>query len=107
MDETTPFRNVGSAEDLDVFPVVPFYIEEKKQRIAVAVIDGEPYAFDDLCTHMECPLSAGLLTDTTILCQCHGSTFNVTSGAVLSGPAADPLGTYVVKIEDGAVHVRI
>lgn len=42
------------------------------------------------------PLSAGLLTGTTIMCQCHGSQFDVTTGAVLRGPATDGLGTYEV-----------
>ena len=53
-----------------------------------------------------CPLSGGLLTGTMIMCQCHGSEFDVTTGAVVSGPAARPLNVYEVRVADGSVRVR-
>lgn len=49
----------------------------------------------------------GLLSGTTIMCQCHGSQFDITSGAVLRGPATRDLPTYEVREEDGAIQVRI
>ena len=36
-------------------------------------------------------LSGGLLTGTTLMCQCHGSRFDITTGAVIDGPATEPL----------------
>jgi nitrite reductase/ring-hydroxylating ferredoxin subunit len=45
------------------------------------------YAFDYTCTHMGCSLANGALVGTTVTCACHGSQFDVTSGAVLRGPA--------------------
>jgi nitrite reductase/ring-hydroxylating ferredoxin subunit len=41
-----------------------------------------------------------------IMCQCHGSEFDVTTGAVVSGPAARPLNVHEVQVADGAVRVR-
>jgi nitrite reductase/ring-hydroxylating ferredoxin subunit len=41
-----------------------------------------------------------------IMCQCHGSEFDVTTGAVVSGPAARPLNVHEVRVADGAVRVR-
>jgi nitrite reductase/ring-hydroxylating ferredoxin subunit len=88
-------------------PVVPHYLSEIKRRIAVARIDGRLYAFDDLCTCAEpaCPLSGGLLTGTTVMCQCHGSRFDITTGAVVDGPATRPLRTYAVHEVDGAIQI--
>ena len=52
------------------------------------------------------PLSAGLLTGTTLKCQCHGSQFDIASGAVLHGPPTKALTTYEVREEDGQIQLR-
>ncbi len=85
----------------------PCYLEDLKHRVSIARVDGTLYAFDDLCTHEQCPLSAGLLTGTTLMCQFHGSQFDITSGAVLRGPASDALATYDVQEKDGKIQVRV
>jgi 3-phenylpropionate/trans-cinnamate dioxygenase ferredoxin component len=51
-------------------------------------------------------LSGGLLTGTTIMCQCHGSRFDITTGAVINGPATEPLNRYEVQEVDGSIHLR-
>lgn len=50
---------------------------------------------------------AGLLTGTTLMCQCHGSKFDVTTGSVLQGPATKPLATYEVREENGNIEVCV
>ena len=75
-----------------------------KRRVSVARVRGKLYAFDDLCLHEACPLSAGLLTGTTLKCQCHGS--QITSGAVLHGPATKPLATYEVREANEEIQIR-
>src|SRR5262245_60117253 len=66
------------------------------------------YAFDDLCScSMEaCPLSGGLLTGTTIMCQCHGSRFDIITGAVVNGPANEALNVYEVHEAEGSIRIR-
>ena len=88
--------------------VVPHYLSDRKRRIAVARVDDRLYAFDDLCTcpGQPCPLSGGLLTGTTLMCQCHGSRFDVTTGAVINGPATEPLHLYDVTEADGEIRIR-
>ena len=93
------FRTVGPGDAIPDGFVVSFYLSDRKLRISVARADGQLYAFDDLCTCAgnSCPLSGGLLTGTTIMCQCHGSEFDVTTGAVVRGPATRPLNVYEVR----------
>ena len=105
---TDAFRTVGPSDAIPNEFVVPHYLDDWKLRISIARVDGRLYAFDDLCTcaDLACPLSAGLLTGTTIMCQCHGSRFDVTTGAVVNGPATQPLKLYEVQEHDGGVQVR-
>jgi nitrite reductase/ring-hydroxylating ferredoxin subunit len=102
------FRVVGQDGAIPDGFVVPFYLSDRKLRISVARTDGQLYAFDDLCTcaGTSCPLSGGLLTGTTIMCQCHGSEFDVTTGAVVCGPATRPLNVYEVQVADGSLRIR-
>jgi nitrite reductase/ring-hydroxylating ferredoxin subunit len=105
---TEAFRRVGGGDAIANGSVVPFYLSDRKLRISVARVGDELYAFDDMCTCADqgCPLSGGLLTETTLMCQCHGSRFDVTTGAVVNGPATAALVTYEVKESDGNVQVR-
>jgi nitrite reductase/ring-hydroxylating ferredoxin subunit len=102
------FRTVGRADAIPNDFVVPYYLDDRKLRVSVARVDDHLYAFDDLCPCADrgCPLSGGLLTGTTIMCQCHGSRFNIVSGAVINGPATDPLNVYEAREADGDVQIR-
>jgi 3-phenylpropionate/trans-cinnamate dioxygenase ferredoxin component len=88
--------------------VVAYYLDDRKLRISVARVGGRLYAFDDLCTCADqaCPLSGGLLTGATIMCQCHGSCFDITTGAVISGPATEALNVYDVQEVEGSIQLR-
>jgi len=103
------FRTVGPGESIPNDFVVPYYLDDLKRRISVARINERLYAFDDLCTCAEqrCPLSGGLLTGTTLMCQCHGSRFDITTGAVINGPATEALNVYQVQEVDGGVQIRV
>ena len=103
-----PFRTLGPADAITDDFVVPYYLDDLKRRISVARLADRLYAFDDLCTcgDRSCPLSGGLLTGTTIMCQCHGSRFDITTGAVVNGPATEALRVYEVQEVDGSVQIR-
>jgi 3-phenylpropionate/trans-cinnamate dioxygenase ferredoxin component len=102
------FRTIGRGDAIPNDFVVAHYLDDRKLRISIARVDDQLYAFDDLCTCADepCPLSNGLLTGSTLMCQCHGSRFDITTGAVVSGPATEPLNRYAVQEVDGAVQVR-
>jgi 3-phenylpropionate/trans-cinnamate dioxygenase ferredoxin component len=101
-------RTVGPGNAIANDFVVPYYREDLKRRISVARVNGGLYAFDDLCTcgGAPCPLSGGLLTGTTIMCQCHGSRFDITTGAVVNGPATEALNVYEVEEVAGSIQIR-
>jgi nitrite reductase/ring-hydroxylating ferredoxin subunit len=75
-------------------------------QITVANVGGAFHAFDDTCTHMGCSLAEGDLEETTVICPCHGSEFDVRSGEVLQGPAREPLATYETRREGGNLEVE-
>jgi 3-phenylpropionate/trans-cinnamate dioxygenase ferredoxin component len=102
------FRTLGPGDAIPNDFVVPHYLDDLKRRISVARVDDRLYAFDDLCTCADkpCPLSGGLLTGTTLMCQCHGSRFDISNGAVINGPATEPLNVYTVQEADGDIQIR-
>jgi nitrite reductase/ring-hydroxylating ferredoxin subunit len=81
-------------------------VEVRGTKIAVANVGGAFHAFDDICTHMGCSLAEGDLEETTVICPCHGSEFDVRSGEVLQGPAREPVETYETRVEGGNLEVE-
>jgi nitrite reductase/ring-hydroxylating ferredoxin subunit len=68
-------------------------------NVAVFNVEGSLCATQAKCTHKQGPLSEGKLDGSTVTCPWHGAQFNVCTGAVLKGPAAQPLKTYRVVVE--------
>ncbi len=75
------------------------------EPVAVARSGASLYAFADTCTHEECSLSDGILTDTEVDCPCHGSVFDIRSGEALVGPALESVQTFAVRVEAGRIEV--
>jgi len=88
---------IGSSNDVVSGQMRVFDLKGTKVNVASA--GGNLYAFDDTCTHAGCSLGRGKLDGTTVTCPCHGSQFDVTSGAVLRGPASRPVRSRSVKVE--------
>lgn len=76
------------------------------RRVAVANVGGTFHAFDDICTHRQCSLAEGTLEGTTVTCPCHGSQFDVRTGAVVSPPAVQPVKSYRVRVEGDALTIE-
>jgi 3-phenylpropionate/trans-cinnamate dioxygenase ferredoxin component len=101
-------RALGPSDAIPEGLVVAYYLSDRKARVSVARVGDRLYAFDDLCTcgDAPCPLSGGLLSGTTIMCQCHGSRWEIATGVVVDGPAREPLTSYAVQDVDGTIRVR-
>jgi uncharacterized protein YbjT (DUF2867 family)/nitrite reductase/ring-hydroxylating ferredoxin subunit len=75
--------------------------------VAVFSVEGGFCATQARCTHRCGPLSEGTVDGSTVTCPLHGAQFNVWTGAVLRGPAKQPLKTYSVTIEGEVGRVDV
>ena len=91
------FTTVGKVDELDSRELAAFDLGA--ERVAIARVAGAYYAFGDTCTHLGCSLAEGELEEQTVTCACHGSQFDVTTGAVLRGPAQRPVRSRAVRVE--------
>ena len=64
---------------------------------------GEFKAFSAVCTHQSCIVAE--VANGTINCACHGSKFDITTGAVKNGPASSPLPEKKVTISGDGITV--
>ncbi|WP_393055241.1 Rieske (2Fe-2S) protein [Streptomyces sp. LN549] len=64
---------------------------------------GEFKAFSSKCTHMGCAVSS--VSDGAINCPCHGSKFDVATGAVTAGPATAPLPAAAITVEGDSISL--
>jgi nitrite reductase/ring-hydroxylating ferredoxin subunit len=71
-------------------------------EVAVFNVAGSFCATQAKCTHWGGPLNVGGLEGSTVTCPWHGTQYNVCTGAVLLGPATEPVRTYRVIVE-GAI----
>lgn len=53
--------------------------------------EGDFKAFSAICTHQGC--AVGSVEDGVIVCPCHNSQFDITTGDPVEGPASEPLPT--------------
>jgi nitrite reductase/ring-hydroxylating ferredoxin subunit len=99
------FIKVAKTSDLPLGEIRSFEVEG--EIIAICNVNGEFYAVKDECTHMDYPLSDGLLVGETVTCAWHGAKFNVRTGEVLSVPAYEPVETYQLRVEGDDIYVLI
>jgi uncharacterized protein YbjT (DUF2867 family)/nitrite reductase/ring-hydroxylating ferredoxin subunit len=75
--------------------------------VAVFNIEGGFCATQARCPHRQGPLSEGTVDGSTVTCPLHGAQFNVWTGAVLRGPAKDPLTTFRVTVDGEVGRVEV
>lgn len=65
---------------------------------------GEFKGFSATCTHQGC--TVGSVANGNIVCPCHGSEFDITTGNPTHGPAQKPLPAVVVKKSGSSVVIE-
>lgn len=69
---------------------------------------GEFFAMNDRCSHGNASMSEGYLEDNgTVECPLHAARFCLKTGQALCLPATDPIQTFPVVLEDGALYVEM
>jgi nitrite reductase/ring-hydroxylating ferredoxin subunit len=76
--------------------------------LVLASLDGAWFAVEDRCSHAGCPFSSeASLEGTTIVCNCHGSEFDLATGEVRRGPAEHPIRSVPVRVVDDAIEADV
>jgi 3-phenylpropionate/trans-cinnamate dioxygenase ferredoxin subunit len=99
------FVPVGKAIDFKRGEIRTFEI--KGQSVAVANCGGTVRAFGARCTHLDVELVDGFVNRDYVFCPMHDSCFDLQTGNVVSGPAANPLPIYAVWIQGDDVLVGV
>ena len=99
------FHKVAPADEVAPGEVKQYQVEGRP--VALCNVNGEHYAFEDVCTHQFAHLSEGGLEGGQIKCPLHGAKFDVKTGAAKSLPAVKAVPTHEIKIEDDVVYVAL
>ncbi len=65
------------------------------------------YAIDNTCPHRGCPLAEGKVEEFLVTCPCHGSQFDIRTGAVVMPPALAPVRPYRVVVQGDDVQIEV
>jgi nitrite reductase/ring-hydroxylating ferredoxin subunit len=77
-------------------------------RVAIYKVDGEVYVTDDQCSHGAASLSEeGSIDGCTVECSWHFGAFDVRTGQPSASPCTEPIRTYRVTVDGGAVFVAV
>ena len=106
MQTNTQANVAGSPAKSEILKDNQFRIEAVPPGSALLVGDAAVFnvagsfsATQAKCTHRGGPLHEGKLEGSTVTCPWHGTQYDVCTGAVLRGPAIEPVKTYRVIVE--------
>jgi nitrite reductase/ring-hydroxylating ferredoxin subunit/uncharacterized membrane protein len=75
-------------------------------KVLIARQGGRICAIDNRCNHRGGSLGDGEFERGCVTCPLHGSTFSLSDGSVVSGPATQPQPAFDVRVHDGQVEVK-
>lgn len=78
------------------------------RALVLAASEGRWHAIEDRCSHAGCAFSDdGEVDGFHVICNCHGSEFDVRTGHPVRGPATTPIATFSVRVVDGMIEVHV
>lgn len=86
--------------DIEVGKCVSAKLPDGKAAIVSRPTSDTAVAFSAKCTHMGCIVQPA---GDELHCPCHGSKYNALTGAVIHGPAPEPLPKINVRVSNGEV----
>lgn len=96
---STPGTLLGAAKDVPNGHAGTFTIPSSGDPGIVINAQGTFFAYDAVCPHAGCTVGYAP-SNNMLVCPCHGSEFQVSTGAVIEGPA--PHGLAALKVIEGA-----
>ncbi len=76
------------------------------EKVLLIKKNGEIFAINNNCPHMNCPFTGGKLEDYTLFCPCHEWAFDIRTGEYLVAPRLKTP-VYETKVEDGNIFVLL
>jgi nitrite reductase (NADH) small subunit len=98
------FRTVARAADIPPGTVAAVQVDG--EEIAVANVDGQFFATQGHCLHLNGPLGEGRLEGAVLSCPWHGWQYDVRNGENEFDRAIQ-LQTFETRVEDGEVKIAI
>ena len=95
--------NLAKLADIEVGKCVSAQLPDGKPAIVSRPTEGTAVAFSAKCTHMGCTVAPA---GSELHCPCHGSKYNALTGAVIQGPAPNPLAKIDVQVVSGEVVAK-
>ncbi|MDQ3768861.1 MAG: NifU family protein [Actinomycetota bacterium] len=101
------FEEVAKLADLA--PGELMAVDAADHSVLLANVDGEPYAFHNVCpTDERSPLDGGRLAGAALVCPWHNCAYDARSGKRVDDRPEDPgLSVVPIAIRDGAIEVAV
>ena len=99
----SPAAPAGGAIKVADIPVGGGKVFATEKIVVTQPKAGEFKTFSAICTHKGCTVEK--VADGTIDCPCHGSKYNMTTGAVTAGPAPAPLPPKTATVSGTSITV--
>lgn len=77
------------------------------RSVLIFRMNGDLYAIQNQCTHLNFPLAGGRQIGCEIICPAHGARFEIRTGKATGGPAVDPVPRLEVRIRGDRAEVRV
>ena len=82
------------------------WVAVDRERVLLVNVNGAFYALRDVCGHQRAALSKGRLEGYVVECPLHFARYDVRTGALLSGPVAEAVPCYEVRVDGDTVYVK-
>lgn len=99
------FIKVAKISDVPAGTAKSFLV--KNEVIAVFNLNNNYYALRDQCSHMDLPISDGIIEQSRVTCAYHGAEFDIKTGKALCAPAYDPVESFEVMVQDEQIYISI
>lgn len=94
-----PLVLARKSSELQNGEAVLFHYPDHKSPCLLIRVEDDILAFSQKCTHLACPVIPNSEAK-QFECPCHKGTFDLTTGAPLSGPPQQPLRKVQIEISD-------